>query len=339
MTDPTPSGRHEADERLGAWLDGELSDAQARAIATEIDADPELAARLEAIREVRERLAGSHATEVPDGFTARVQQAVADQSASAEDTPHAPPAPAKPQQGDPGAETASLADARQRRRRRWAAVGSAAAALIAVAVLTPLVGDLTSPGADDVFLSGEDAQSGGMEDSAEAPEALEAEEAEESGEIADSDRESLDAADGDSGDERVEASGAGSVPRVVDEQRAFDTPGALRDHAADQTEAIDELLGVPAHEADDLAERTSDALRRADPFDDGTDPAACLSRVTRQVEGPAVVARVERLTLDGQAVTAHWVVSGSPDGRLDTITFQVRDPDAGCASRLMRRLN
>lgn len=356
MTDPTSPEPHDRDERLDAWLDGDLTEHEAEAVAAEIEADPELAARLEALREVRERLAGSATTDVPGGFTARVQQAVAHEA----DDASAPggrgtggrepggrepggrepgPTPGEPDVAAPRAETVSIAEARERRRRRWVAVGSVAAAVVAVAVLAPLVGDLaptTEPEAADVDLAEEDAQldgagSAGSEDA--APEALESEAADDT---AGGDEEA-GTQSADSRDERLRATSAGPVPRVVDEQRVFHSSGALSNHAADRPEAV-ELLGTPPRQADELAARTADALRDAELFDDGTDPAACLSRVTGQSDGPAVIARVERLILDGEALTAHLVVSAAPNTALETITLQVRDPDADCAARLTRRL-
>lgn len=358
MTDPTSPEPHDRDERLGAWLDGGLTEHEAEAVAADIDADPELAARLEALREVRERLAGSTTTDVPDGFTARVQQAVAheaDDAAApagreaggpAAGGQEAGPTPAEPDVAAPRAETVSLAAARQRRQRRWVAVGSVAAAVVAVAVLAPLVGDLapTTEDAAQTDLAGEteedsqfdDAGSAGSDDA--APEALEQEAADDTagGDTAGGDEEA-GTQSADSRDERLRATSAGPVPRVVDEQRVFHSSGALRDHAADRPEAV-ELLDTPPRRADELAERTVDALRDAEPFDDGTHPAACLARVSGQSDGPAVIARVERLILDGEALTAHLVVSAAPNTALDTVTLQVRDPDADCATRLTRRL-
>lgn len=327
MSDPTPPEPGDADERLGAWLDGDLTDAQADAVAAEIAADPELTARLEAIREVRERLAGSATAHVTDGFTERVGRAVA---AEADAAPHDEPPPPTVGAERAGADPVSLDRARvrrDRRRRRLVAAGSVAAAVVAVAVLAPLVGDLTPNGQDAAEI-----------DLAEGDGRTDAGEARTTDDRASSDEDAaLEAQDAAPSDQNREDSRAVGVPRVVDEQRAFADPDALVEHAADRPEAI-ELLGTPPRRAQELAEATAAAVRRADPFADGTDPAACLNRITRQVDGPAVIAHVERLILDGETLTAHLVVSAAPNTALETVTLQVRDPDADCAARLTRRL-
>lgn len=340
MTDPTSPQPPHPDERIGAWLDGELTERQAEAFLAELEADPDLAARLEAIREVRERLAGSGASEVSDGFTAGVQQAVAAEAGASPPsgaTGGGGPAGTGPEEAVSAAETTSLDDARarrERRRRRLVAAGSVAAAVIALAVLTPLLGTLTPQSeeaadldvAEESFDSDDDAPAPAAP---EAPEALEG--ADDAGDgVADEER-------AESGERRITATSVGEVPLVIDEQRVFNSPSTLLEHATDRPEAV-ELLGAPPGQAEELTERTADALRRAPTLDDGTRPGACAGHLLDAIDGPAVFARVERLVLDGEPFTAHLVVSGQPGGPLETITLHVLDPDASCASRLTERL-
>lgn len=324
MSDPTPPAPDDPDERLGAWLDGDLTESRARAVAAEIETDPELAARLEALRDVRERLAGSRTAEVPEGFTARVQQAVAAETGSAPSAGDEPP-----HGGDPPA-TVSLAEARARRtrRRRLVAAGSVAAALVAVAVIAPLAGDLptTSDGADSSDLAEE---TGDVDD--DRPET--AQDSAETGEEAD-----LEAQGAEPADEESDDTSSAALPLVIDQQREFAGRGALLAHVSDRPEAA-RLLGTAPDRAAELADRTAATLQRAEPFADGTDPAACLHALTDAVDGPAVIARVERLAMDGRAFTAHLVVSGRPGQPLETITLYVVDPRAECAFHLTERLD
>ncbi len=337
MSDPTPPEPHDPDERLGAWLDGDLTESQARAVAAEIEADPELAARVEAIREVRERLAGSETAEVPEGFTARVQQAVAGEAGAGR--AGAGQAPTAPSEGDePSADDATAAVSldeararRERRRKRLVAAGSVAAAAIALAVLTPVVSDLVStPGSP---LSGDLAEEAGDADDASDALPEVAEDSGDTGEEAD-----LKAQDAESLDEGARSTASGDLPRVIDQQREFPDRAALLDHAADRPEAV-QLLGTGPDRAAELADRTAAALRRAEPYDDGTHPAACLRPLIDAVDGPAVIVRVERLTVDGRALTAHLVVSGRPGEPLETIALYGLDPGGDCAFRVTERLD
>lgn len=326
MSDPTPPDPHDPDQRLGAWLDGDLSESRAQAVAAEIESDPELAARLEALREVRERLAGSGTAEVPEGFAARVRQAVAAEAGS-------PPAGEEATHGDGPPAAASLADARARRtrRRRLVAAGSVAAALVAVAVIAPLAGDL--PTASDDAGSFDLAQEAGeADDTAGAP-------SEGARDHADTGEEAqLEAQDAEPTDEDSAATSGGDLPVVVDQQREFAGRRALVAHASDRPEAT-RLLGTGPRRAAELADRSAATLRRAEPFADGTDPAACLRPLTDAVDGPAVIARVERLAVDGRTFTAHVVVSGQPGQPLETTTLHVVDPRADCAFHLTERLD
>lgn len=334
MSDPTPPEPPDPDERVGAWLDGELTEAQARAVAAEIEADPELAARVEAIREVRERLAGSETAEVPEGFAARVQQAVAAEAGAGQ------AGTGTSGSGEPASADAtpavSLDEARarrERRRRRLVAAGSVAAALIALAVITPVVSDLVSTPDRG---SGDFAEEAG--DTDDASEAV-PEPAEDSGDTRDTSEEAdLEAQDAESDDDQARSLASGALPRVIDRQREFPDRAALLDHAADRPEA-GRLLGTDPDRAAELADRTAAALRRAEPFDDGTHPAACLRPLIDAVDGPAVIARVERLAVDGRALTAHLVVSGRPGQPLETITLYGLAPRGDCAFRVTERLD
>jgi anti-sigma factor RsiW len=93
MTEPpTPSDRDDVDARIGAWLSGELADDEAEAFAVQLAEDAELAARVEAVRATRERLAGAASEAPPQGFTQRVAAAVAAEA----DRPPRPARPARP---------------------------------------------------------------------------------------------------------------------------------------------------------------------------------------------------------------------------------------------------
>lgn len=332
MSDPTPPEPPDPDERVGAWLDGELTEAQARAVAAEIEADPELAARVEAIREVRERLAGSETAEVPEGFAARVQQAVAAE-AGAGQAGTGTSGSGEPASADATA-AVSLDEARarrERRRRRLVAAGSVAAALIALAVITPVVSDLVST-PESTFSDDVAEEAGDTDDASEAvPEV-----AKDSGGA--SEEADLEAQDAESDDDQARSLASGGLPRVIDRQREFPDRAALLDHAADRPEA-GRLLGTDPDRAAELADRTAAALRRAEPFDDGTHPAACLRPLIDAVDGPAVIARVERLAVDGRALTAHLVVSGRTGQPLETITLYGLDPRGDCAFRVTERLD
>lgn len=334
MTEPTPPGPRDADERIGAWLDGELGDAEAEAFEAELATDPELAARVEAVREVRERLAGADAAEAPDAFAERVGRAVAVEAAGrarrADAAAHA------------GAEATSLAEARarrERRRKRLMVLGSAAAALVVVAAAAPVVTQLLPQPEDAGELAGTD-------EAAEEPRPEAADDAgdeEDAGDL-DGGASGLRADDAGEADEEahrdVAASrrtSAGEVPLVVDDQEVFTSPSTLVAHFDDRPEAV-ELLHAPPEEADELAERTAAALERAEAFGDTTPPEACTAEVAGAVDGPAVFARVERVILDGEPLTAHLVVTGPPGRPLESVRLHVLDPEVGCASRLTERL-
>lgn len=321
MTHPDvpPHGRDDVDDRIGAWLDGDLTGADAQAFTAELDADPELAERVEAIRAVRERLIGADVAEAPSDFAARVSQAVAGEGGDA----HPGSGPSE----EPTSIEA-LRERRARRRRVTAAIGSVAALLVAVAVVTPLVTvqqdaadlDTADAPADDAAGSAE-GDSGSVESESQH------------------DEEAFDADDQDArGLEELRAgTSAGSVPLVVDEQTTFDSPSALLAHFDGRPEAV-ELLGAPPREAAALAEETAAELADADTFTDGTRPDACVDRLAADADGPVVFSRVERLILDGEPLTAHLVVTGPAGEPLERIVVAVLDPDMRCADRLTERL-
>lgn len=64
-------------ERLAAYLAGELDVDGTRALEAELARDPSLRARLEAIRATDEALAALRPVELPEGFSARLREAVA----------------------------------------------------------------------------------------------------------------------------------------------------------------------------------------------------------------------------------------------------------------------
>ena len=104
------SGAPRDDEWLSAYLDGELGPAEASALEARIARDPALAAELDAAHDVVVALRGLDAVEPPPGFTARLQASL------------------RQELGTGTVVTVS-------RWRRWAAVTSAAAALVAVGLV------------------------------------------------------------------------------------------------------------------------------------------------------------------------------------------------------------
>ncbi|MGH8901788.1 MAG: anti-sigma factor family protein [Egibacteraceae bacterium] len=117
MSTPDP---HE-DDRLSAYLDGELDPSQAADLEARLEKDPARAAALDAVSEVLVALRGLDEVEPPQGYTERLRARLAE----------ARPAPA-----DDVVHLADHPPLRSALRRRWLTVGGAAAA----ATLLGLVG-------------------------------------------------------------------------------------------------------------------------------------------------------------------------------------------------------
>ncbi|MEX1178416.1 MAG: hypothetical protein WEB09_08130 [Nitriliruptor sp.] len=125
-------------ERLAAFLAGELSPDERRALEAELAGDAQLRAQLEAIRRADAALAGVAPTALPDGARERLAAAIA---------------PVVTEELDRGTEARrgdgvdELAARRARSRRTWVtAAGGVAAAVLAVAVV---VSNLPVGGGDD----------------------------------------------------------------------------------------------------------------------------------------------------------------------------------------------
>lgn len=125
----TPLGPPFDDSLLSAWLDGECTPAE-RAVVEAALVDPVVAADLARIAEARDVLRAAPLPEVPPGFWAAVHAAVGAAGAEPE--------------GDAAAPVLALAS--RRRPSRWvAAVGAAAAAVIAAVVLVPTPAEVRPP--------------------------------------------------------------------------------------------------------------------------------------------------------------------------------------------------
>lgn len=156
MTDPS------FDELASAHLDGATTPEE----ATRVDADPALSARVEALRRVRDAVRAAPPVD-PERRDAALAAARAAFDAVDAEADSAPAAPVR-----------SLADVAARRRpspTRVRQVLGAVAAVVALALLVPLLGRL-EPGRDDdaaTFESTGDAIEGGASDGARDESALE----------------------------------------------------------------------------------------------------------------------------------------------------------------------
>lgn len=312
---PDPGG--DDDARLGAWLDGDLSAAETSELEARLHEEPQLRARAEALRAVRERLAGAEQTAVPPGFTDRVVRAVLDGG----DTPVGPPdaGSSAPASTPSTAKPTSLAAARTRRQRRATVLaGGAAAVLVAVAV------------GSSGLLTGQPEEA--------ADEALETplQEADDAGSQPTEGHEAAEPGQVEEPDEEAEPFAEGDLPRVVDEGRRFDTVVRAVDDLAGQPEAT-ALLGTGPDRARDLAAASAERARVAEPFAGGPAPAACLAEARQEAGDRAVIARLEWLQVGDARALAAVLVIGTEDGPLDTVVVDLRDPDAGCEALTVER--
>lgn len=329
MTDPTsPGDRDDLDDRIGAWLDGELPGDEAEAFTARLADDVDLARRVEAVRAVRERLAGAAQAGVPAGFAQRVGAAVAAEAVPADD-------------GADGAASLDAARRRRQQRRRRVAVGSVAAALVAMAVIVPTLEERLVPSgsSDHAEVAGDQAASGGADpgsgDAAETDEDSQPSRLEGAGQP----EAGPGSPAGDTGAELSQQarSSASDAPVIVRRRRAASRPAALVAHFSDVPPAQG-LLGTSSAGATRLARRSAARLREAEPLDEATPAAACAAEVAADVPGPAVFARVQPVRLDGAPLLAHVVVTGPPGRALSRVVLHVRDPAAGCGAVLVERL-
>jgi negative regulator of sigma E activity len=357
MTEPpTPSDRDDVDARIGAWLSGELADDEAEAFTAQLAADAELAARVEAVRATRERLAGAASEAPPQGFTQRVAAAVAaeaDQAAEAGEADQAAEAGEADQMAEageaseaaaaPGETTPVSLEAararRERRRRRVVAVGSVAAALIAVAVIVPTVswwGQQADQGAETAGVAQDGGDAGNAGNDRDAADTA-------ASEPQDNDALEDEAATTGQEDTAADAPEArtpqptDAAPVLVQRRAAFAETDRLIAHFRDREEATG-LLGLPADDAASLAEHTASVLRRTETPLGGAPADACVAEITNAFQGPVVFARLQPVRLDDSSALAHLLVTAAADQPLTRVTLQVRRPSAGCAVVLSQRL-
>lgn len=117
------------DETLNAWIDGELSGPDAAAVAAAVAADPQLAARAQRQRDLRERLRAAFAGVVDEPVPDRLSAALDDPAAATnltptldtKPTPAASPAPAA---GTPASSLATGRSAANAPRWAWGAIAA-----------------------------------------------------------------------------------------------------------------------------------------------------------------------------------------------------------------------
>ena len=323
------------DELLGAWLDGEVDDPRLR----ERLEDPAFAARADRAAAALPALRGAHRAPVPDDLADRLlerlrrpEEAEGDPDAAApvEPRPAAGARSARQRSTRPSVPPPPPRSGRARAPRSLRGLAGVAAALVLVvggaAALVALVGGV---GGDD---SG--GESAVMDTSAES----EAAEAAATGVgipiLVD---EGFALGADEATDEAGLDAGGEAAPEAESSERSLSAAGAdpvtaqLRERLLQAPEA-QELLGTSAPEADELAAATRARVERAPVFEGGASPAGCLSAITDGLDGPAVVARVEALQLDGEPALAYVLVLPGEDGTLQTAEAWVVDPDS-CDTR------
>jgi hypothetical protein len=339
MTDIPRPAPPDDDALLSAYLEAELGAEDEADLEARLAAEPALLAALEAQRALQERFALLAGAELPEGAGARLRDRLAAEQART-----------APEGGAPPAAPTDLAGARTRRRPggiSWGLVSSAAAALVAVAVVG--AGVLRGGQGDDADTVAMDATTESAEqDSARrflaGEEGMDTSATRESAQQSDEDAPAAAAAPEpvpapDSAD--PPADGSAGAPRalqpmIVDDGVVLADADAVRAHLAGKPEVAG-LLGTPGAEADDLAAAFTVAVQGAEPFADGTRPDVCLATVSRDAAGPAVPARVEALTYQGAEVLGYLlVVASRPGGDLDRVEAWIVTPS--CATQLFLSL-
>ncbi|CAN5821801.1 hypothetical protein BH23ACT8_BH23ACT8_03480 [soil metagenome] len=344
---PRADGSAEDDARCSAYLEGELTAAEAIAFEARLADEPTLGGTLERTRAALESLAGVGAAEPAPGYGDRLRARLAEVR-DQQPRQLADEGPAAGSQ--PPASLASLPRHRVREARPWMGI---AAALVLFAVLGGgLVGVLFgATSGDETAASGAGEADTGGDDAGTAaePEVAEAEggdsdaDGEESRafmadpgtEAAAGDSAADDVDDGAPPDDAPAAGGLRAAPSVIDEGVALADGQALADHMGGRQEAV-AALGVPLPEVPDHAERAARALESAPPFSDGTRAPDCLGAATSEVNDPALPVRVEALTYADEPVIAYLLVTpGDASEVLDQIEVVLTAPE-GCVVRLVQ---
>jgi hypothetical protein len=216
------------------------------------------------------------------------------------------------------------------------AVGSVAAALIAVAVIVPTVswwGQQADQGAETAGVAQDGGDAGNDRGAADTA----------ASEPQDNDALEDEAATTGQEDTAADAPEAptrqptDAAPVLVQRRAAFAETDRLIAHFRDREEATG-LLGLPADEAASLAEHTASVLRRTETPLGGAPADACVAEITNAFQGPVVFARLQPVRLDDSSALAHLLVTAAADQPLTRVTLQVRRPSAGCAVVLSQRL-
>lgn len=277
---------------LSAWLSGDLDAAEAATVEHRLASEPELAARLERVHGLLVALRGLDTIEPPVGMSERLHHRLAQERR----------------------QVPSLAAARARRSTRWQPILGAAAAVVLLAVLVPVLTRSAGESQTTAAPAGYAAEGGGEGgDSAAAPQAA--------------DEQASEASEAEAAGAEVSAELPGPVVTEVDLPGAAsaDPEVALAERSFGAEEA-DALLGLPVQEAFVVARDYAAQLRDAAPFSSGAAPAACLDAV-QAGRRAAVPVRVEGFMLSGQPRLGYVLVIASPGSDvLDRVDTVVADP-------------
>lgn len=320
MTTPQPPVSEHDAVLLAAYLHGDLADDQAATLEARLDTEPALAARLEALAQVVARLQRLDEVTPPAGYEQRLRARL--DGARAQDAVAAPGAT------DP------------MRRTPWLALVGVAAAVAAIALVTPRVlpgsGDTGTDVAAGDATPGEGAGEGDLEAmSRAADETGAAEEAAPAAPPApgvevqeQADRRATGLAEPGSG-----AASADWSPLVVDSGARLGSEGEVRAHFRDLPE-VEEILGTPAAHAGALRERAHARIQQSPPFSDGLAPATCLETLAGE-GAEAVPARVERVQFRDEPALAYILVTAA-GAQFDRVEAWILTP--GCDTRLFATL-
>ena len=176
---------------------------------------------------------------------------------------------------------------------------------------------LQEPTALDAPLAAEEAPVEDAEE--EAAEETAADEAAADGELADT----------DTGDAAGATTAAPVGPALLDLGEIGGDDDAVRATVGGDPAAT-QLIGRSEADAEQLATPFRDEILRAEPFDDGVEPGACLTEVLRDADGVVVPAVAASFTADGDPRLGYALVRSSSGDALDRIDVWVVDP-GGCS--------
>lgn len=303
------------DELLSAYLADELDSDAAASFEARLQAEPALAARLDALADALVALGGFDTASLPDGFDERLDERL---HAARRQMP------------------TDLATARRRRdgRSRWVGIGTAAAVLLLAAVVAgPLLRGMQGGGGADMAevardeAGGDAAQEGADGDSSRttAPVLLSKRVT-----VADEDAlrrryENLPEAQGLVGVSLDDATQLASRFTAAVDQRTMAVTGgtsasqaAAPDDAAVAESGIDESAGGGGEAGGGAG--SAPAPLDAGEAENNKSPAAdpCLATITAGAQAPLVPVRVEPVRYEDQRAVAYVFVTASPDSdRLD----------------------